>query len=175
MNLTLKLNINKRSISLIIVAIVVIISGLFAYIYTINQNPIPKTIKNQVAFKIIYPSTHLAQIDTSSYQYQSDNQILSFSASYANQTILFTEQRAPSSLGSDSQVYYPALGIHPYAQFKTSLGIVALTKFWQSGTLTPIGQSAIMAARGTMLTTHTDKSLSNQQWKDLFDSLKITR
>lgn len=95
--------------------------------------------------------------------------------SFAGTNLVVSQQPAPESLGLNDQPYYPAIGIHPYAQFKTSLGTVALTKFWQSATLTPTGQSAILASQGTMLVAHSENSLTNQQWKSLFDSLKITK
>jgi hypothetical protein len=65
--------------------------------------------------------------------------------------------------------------IHPYAQFKSNLGQVALTKFWQSGNLKPEGQSAVLASNGTFLIAHSERNLTNTQWKGLFESLKITR
>jgi hypothetical protein len=67
------------------------------------------------------------------------------------------------------------LGIHPYAQFKSNLGQVALTKFWQSGNLKPVGQSAVLAGSGTFLIAHSEKNLANNQWKELFNSIKITK
>lgn len=156
----------------------VVLSGAIGFgIYLIKgkRNPLPASIKARVNFQVAYPAVHQAPIDASTYQYQSDQHVLSFKANFAGANLVFSEQPAPKNLGSDTEAYYPALGIHPYAQFKTSLGLVALTKFWESGTLLPTGQSAILASHDTMILAHSDHDLTNQQWKSLFESLKITK
>jgi hypothetical protein len=171
MHLKFNFRISKKNLA----AVLVVLSLVGIGIYT-NQNsktPVPDNIKNQASFKVIYPSSHVAQIDTSSFLYQEKEKALSFSANFAGTKIVFTEQNAPESLGSDTQAYYPALGIHPYAQFKTKLGQVALTKFWQSATLKPQGQSAVLASSNTFLIAHASKDLTNQQWKELFETVKI--
>ena len=149
--------------------------AVLIYLSQITPNPLPKTIKNQITFKVIYPVSELVKIDATSYQYDADQRILNFTVNFDGHGVSFNEQLAPESLGSDSQPYFQAIGIHPYAQFKVSLGQVALTKFWQSGTLIPTGQSALLSSSGTLVTAHYEKSLSNQQWKTLFESLKITQ
>ncbi|HSX45803.1 MAG TPA: hypothetical protein VLG27_02230 [Candidatus Saccharimonadia bacterium] len=156
-------------------AIILLIgAGGAFYITHSYKNPLPANIKSQVSYKAIYPSK-TKQIDPASYDYRPDQKTLTFIANVAGNNIVFTEQPAPESLGSAGQIYYPALGIHPYAQFATKLGPVALARFWQSGSLKPAGQSGILASGGTFLTAHSDKNLTNTEWKDLFDSLKITK
>jgi hypothetical protein len=58
------------------------------------------------------------------------------------------------------------LGIHPYAQFKTKLGQVALTNSGNPEILKPVGQSAVLASGGTFLIAHSEKNLTNNQWKN---------
>ncbi len=154
---------------------VLVVAGTTFYIANTNKNPLPTSIKNQVSFKIVYPAASLAKIDINSYDYQAGNKVLTYKVDFAGSSIIITQQPAPDKLGVDTQAYYPAIGIHPYAQFNTKLGTVALTKFWQSSTLKPTGQSAILATNGTMVLAHSDKDLTDQQWKSLFDSLKITK
>ncbi len=174
MKLKASLNFNRKFITAF--AIVIIgVGGFVSYMTLAHKNPLPATIKNQISFKVVYPSHSPAKIDTSSYNYQSGQNALTFNTTFANTKVVFTEQPAPSTLGSGSDVYYQAIGLHPYAQFKTSLGTVALAKFWESETLKPQGQSAILATKGTLVIAHSDQDLTNQQWKSLFDSLTSTR
>jgi hypothetical protein len=151
--------------------------GLAAGIYfrQSSKNPLPSDVKNHVKFKIIYPSSNSARIDKSSFVYQPKQGVLTYNVNFAGTNISYSEQAAPNTLGSDTQVYYPSLGIHPYAQFYSNLGQVALTKFWQSGNLKSVGQSAVIASHGTFLIAHSEKNLTNAQWKNLFQSLKITK
>ena len=153
----------------------VILIGVLIYLSTIVSNPLPGPMRSQINFRVIIPVSSSVKLNSTSYSYDLDNKILSFTGSFQNNLFTFTEQTSPEAVGTDSQPYYPALGIHSYAQFKIDLGTVALTKFWQSGTLIPNGQSGILSSKGTLLTIHTDKSLSNQQWKNLFNTTKIVR
>jgi hypothetical protein len=169
----LKIRIPKKALVLLLVLITAVLGGVY-YSKQTNKNPLPENIRGVVSYKVIYPS-NAKQIDPKSFNYQTDKKTLSFKVNTVASNVVFTEQKAPDALGSDTQAYYPALGIHPYAQFKTKLGQVALTKFWQSGNLKPVGQSAVLASNGTFLIAHTEKNLTNDQWKNLFHSLKITK
>jgi hypothetical protein len=175
MRLKLSLHISKKTVILALAILVLAGSGIVFYVNQNKKTPLPSDLKDHVKFKAIYPMSKNSQVDTKSFVYQSKNKILSFDVHFASTKIVFTEQQAPESLGSDTQAYYPALGIHPYAQFKTSLGQVALTKFWQSGNLKPVGQSAVLASNNTFLIAHSEKNLTNAQWKDLFESLKTSK
>ncbi|HEX4774700.1 MAG TPA: hypothetical protein VH234_04235 [Candidatus Saccharimonadales bacterium] len=170
-----EIKLSKKWVSAALILIVTIgATASILYVKAAPKNPLPSNIKTQLAYQAIYPSK-TSQIDSTSYNYQVDRKTLSFNVKAYNNQIVFTEEPAPDNLGSDGQIYYPAIGIHPYAQFQTKLGPVALAKFWQSSSLTPIGQSGILASQGTLLIAHSDNNLTNAEWKTLFDSLKITR
>jgi hypothetical protein len=169
----LNIRIPKKALTLLLVLTIAVSVGVY-YSKQYNKNPLPENIRGVVSYKVVYPS-NTKQIDSKSFNYQTDKKTLSFKVNTGASNVVFTEQQAPNALGSDTQAYYPALGIHPYAQFKTKLGQVALTKFWQSGNLKPVGQSAVLASNGTFLIAHTEKNLTNDQWKNLFQSLKITK
>jgi hypothetical protein len=149
--------------------------GLLFFFFPRNKDPLPTDIKAQVSFKVIYPSSKSGQLGAGGYQYQAGQKALTFSLNKSGTHIIFSEQSAPNSVGTGSQVYYQALGLHPYAQFVSKLGPVALAKFYNPGTLSFLGQTGVLAAGGTLVTAHPDKDLTNAQWKDLFDSLKITK
>lgn len=166
---------NRKKIIQSLFLIIVIGLATFGYLSQQPASPLPSKIKQVVNFKVIYPFTKLVKVDGNSYQYISDKNVLIFTATYNNHYLAFSEQPTPESLGSESQPYYQALGIHPYAQFEIAIGQVALTKFWQSDNLLPAGQSGILSSKGTFLTVRSNDSLSNQDWKNIFTSLKVTR
>ena len=149
-------------------------AGAIAYMFQGNANPLPASMKALVSYHVLYPA-ETAQILPKSYNYQADQKALTFTVKTPKTSVIFTQQPAPDTLGKGSQVYYPALGLHPYAQFQSKLGPVALVKFWQSGSLAPVGQAGILATDGTILVAHAEKNLTNAEWKGLFDSLKITK
>jgi hypothetical protein len=174
MRLNLSLNVTRKVAVISVAAAVVAAAGAIVLVKLDSKSPVPTSIARQLSYKTIYPAK-VSQIDPASYNYQADQKTLSFTVAADNTKVAFTEQAAPDSLGTDGQAYYPALGLHPYAQFKTKLGPVALAKFWQSGSLKPVGESAILASGGTFLIAHSEKSLTNAEWKNLFDSLKISK
>jgi hypothetical protein len=165
---------HKKLASIILLALILLGAGLLAYNQSSNKNPLPDNIKHQITYKVLYPTPKAGEL-SSSYSYQAEQKTLSFLLKKFGSKISITEQPAPDSLGSGNQIYFQALGIHPYAQFVSKLGPVALTKFWESNTLDPKGQSGILVSKGTLLIAHPDKALTNDQWKQLFNSLKIAK
>jgi hypothetical protein len=163
-----------KPVFLIIPAVLVMaVLGAFLVPKLTKSSPIPADIAKQVSYRVIYPSkTH--QIAPASFDYEPDQKTLSFIVNHNHKNVVFTEQPAPDTLAANGQVYYPALGLHPYAQFQTNLGPVALAKFWKSGSLDPVGQSGVLATNGVLLVAHTDKNMTNTEWKDLFNSLQLS-
>lgn len=178
-DMQLKTSPRSKKVYLAIIAFIVLttLSSYAIHNRATAKNPFPLAIRNQVTFKIIYPSPaqSAAQIDRTSYDYLAEQKVLTYKLNFSGLELIVSQQPAPISLGTDDQAYYPALGIHPYAQFKTKLGQVALTKFWESSTLKPNGQSGILLTKGTLVTVHTADTLTNEQWKSLFDTLKIAK
>jgi hypothetical protein len=175
MPLKISFHIPKKKLVLIACALIVAVAALIFYSLHATKTPLPANLKDHVAFRVIYPTTTKASIDKNSFVYQSGQKVLTYNSQYLGKKVVFSEQRAPEALGVSTQPYYPALGLHPYAQFKTKLGEVALTKFWQAGSFKPSGQSAVLSSNGTLLIAHSEKSFTNNEWKNLFESLKITK
>jgi uncharacterized protein YpmS len=74
MHLKVSLNISKK-VALILLAILILAGAeTVFYIRQSNKNPLPSNIKNQVSYKVIYPS-ETKKINTSSYNYQKDKKI----------------------------------------------------------------------------------------------------
>jgi uncharacterized protein YxeA len=175
MQLKINLHVQKKILAVIIVLLLCAAGCVYFYLKQNSKSPLPDDLKTHVSFKVIYPSSHKAQIDKNSFVYQAKQKVLTFNVHFESSKVEYSEQEAPAALGSDTQAYYPALGIHPYAQFKSNLGQIALTKFWQSGNLKPVGQSAVLAGEGTFLIAHSEKNLTNNQWKELFKTVKVTK
>ncbi len=165
---------NKKPVSIASLTLLLIVGGILIFSLTNNKNPLPRDIKNQISYKAVYPTAKTGTVK-SGYQYQANQKTLSFTVKSPNTKLVFTEQPAPQALGSGNQIYYQALGLHPYAQFQSKLGPVALVKYYQSGNLAPFGQSAVLVAHGTLIFIHSEKNLTNDQWKDLINSLNITK
>lgn len=166
----------KYALIMFAIGLALIGASLALLFFNAQKVQIPKAITSQLNYKAIYPSSNGSAPVPTDYVYKADENSLTFSTtSPSGVKITIVEQPAPDSLGSDGQVYYPALGIHPYAQFQSKIGPVALTKFWLTGSLEPLGQTAILAAQGTMLVARPEKNLTNAEWKDFFDTLRIAK
>jgi hypothetical protein len=164
----------SKKVSLGLILLLLLASSLVLFVRTKGHNPVPENIKKQLSYKVIYPAK-TEQLDPTSYSYNSDGKVLSYKINHNDAVVVVTEQPAPESLGASTQAYYPALGVHPYAQFQTNLGVVALTKFYHTGSLKPFGQTGFLASHGTLLIAHSEKDLTNAEWKTLFESLKVAK
>jgi len=163
----------QLAVGFIFLSLSIVVAVLYFY-WRANKNPLPAHIRSQVSYRVAYPEGATTAVDTSKITYQPEDKVLTFNVKAFDTTIVLTEQPAPSALGQGQQVYFQALGIHPYAQFASKLGPVALTKLWQQGTLDIGGQTAILASSaGTMVLARPDKDLSNEQWLTFFNSLKL--
>lgn len=162
----------KVLIGVCLVALFLVSAELLFFKFHLS-NPLPDDIKQQITYKAVYPSAKTGSLNQPGYQYQAGQKTLTFTVHSAEADLAFTEQPAPSNLGSGNQIYFPAIGLHPYAQFQSKLGPVALAKFYQSGDLKPTGQSAVLVSQGTLVIIHSGKDLTNEQWKNLANSLNI--
>ncbi len=161
----------------LIVFLVVTAAALVLYILAASSgSPIPKTVSQQANFKTVYPSDDkIVQGGKSGYQFQSEQKAIVFKVNYQGAMMSVTEQTAPPNLASDTGVYFSALGLHPVAQFDSKLGPVAILNFYKNKTLEPAGQSGLLVANKTMVIANpidAKTRLSNEQWKNFFDSLK---
>jgi hypothetical protein len=143
------------------------------YIFVQRQNnPIPADIRKQISYKPVYPMGAIGA-SVKKYDYQPNDKALVFNISYAGKSINVAEEPAPSTVGSGPQVSYQALGLHPYAQIASKLGPVALVKFYKPSSLQQIGEAGVLATNGTLVIAHSPAHLTNEQWKQLFDSMKV--
>ncbi|HXH27155.1 MAG TPA: hypothetical protein VNG90_04620 [Candidatus Acidoferrum sp.] len=131
---------------------------------------IPKGIKQQVSFTILYPIDRAISLDN--WKYLSSQHGLSFIAHDDNFSVTFTEQAVPLAFQNDMAAYNRFIGgLRPSANFKTSLGTVSLVTFVTAHDFQVAGQAGILNADGTLLLAHPDRTLSDDEWRSVFDAL----
>ena len=166
---------NSEKIRLLAILILVLAGlGLLIYNRASSDNPVPTDIKKQLSFRTIYPQSPEIKVDTSSFNYQTDQKTLTFTVEYKGNDIVLTERQAPNGLTEAQN--YQSIGVHPYSQIQTRLGLVALTRAYiVEKTYEKQGQLAVLAAKGTLLiaTRTGDKELSDNDWLNLFNSMKV--
>lgn len=135
------------------------------------QSPVPAHIKQQVGFSILYPAG--SPIDPTSWRYLPSQSTISFTAHKDGFSVIFTEQEVPLAFQDDTAAYDRFIGsLHPFANFQTNLGNVSLIDFVTATDFQPAGQAGILNAKGTLLLVHPDRELSEDEWRDLFRSIR---
>lgn len=173
-----------------ILAALAVLAGIFAVWYVIGHrshpNPIPESVKSQVQFQTIYPTT--GEVNDQSFNYVAEQGVLYYKTAYQGKDLVISEQSAPP-LKNGIADYASLLGLKPTSQFDTKNGHVYVVNVYteehpvinngqgpQPVVSDPIGQSAILIDKGTMFIARlNDKSqLSADQWKAFFNSLKLS-
>ena len=156
-------------LSWIIIVIVVI---LVIRLWPQGPSPVPKAIKIQANFAIIYPRGY--SIDTASWKYLSAEQSIQFTAQKDNYKIVFTEEKTPLEYQDDVAAYNRFIGsLRPRANFNVSLGGVAISNFVTAGDYQVVGETGILNAKGTLVLAHPDTQISDAQWRSLFEALTV--
>lgn len=177
MEINIKFNLSRTAKRKVIFALILLALGLAGWWLIQNRggSTIPGEIKSQLSFRSVYAP---ADWQPQTFNYVDQQKTLSFKFKFEGSDMVATEQPAPDSLVSGSQVYFQGLGIRPTAQFATRAGQVAIANFYQTGTLEASGQAGILLADKTMVIiqpTDPQKKMTNDQWKRLFDGLKLSR
>jgi hypothetical protein len=63
--------------------------------------------------------------------------------------------------------------LRPSASFSVPLGTVSLSNFVTSGDFQVIGVTGILKVKSTSLLARPDTPLTDDQWRSLFESLKV--
>jgi len=137
-----------------------------------SSSLVPPDIKKQLSFNAIYPGSSTdTQISPASFSYQPSQNSLAISLKYQGQSIILSEQKAPDSVLANTDAANQQLGVHPYAQFQSRLGLVSLTKLFQGKTYSAQGQLGVLVAKGTLILAHSATNLSTNQWEGFFNNL----
>ena len=157
------------SVGLVIVGVIVI-AGLSVW-QNATKPVLPDAVARQLSFGVYFPTTKLqdVSIDKRTISYQTSGGRLSYRAQLADGTTIDVNQQAtPESFIDIPQTYEKLVtSLQPYSNFESINGRVSLTRPAElKGS-----QSAVMNAKGTLLFARPSKSLTNDQWRQLFNGL----
>lgn len=165
------MKINKYKLILIFV-IILISTALIVFKVIENRSVVPVKYAKQISFVVYWPKDHLSQPDKNSIKYAKDNsgaQVLSFYDYVNSARVTFVEQATPSSFNDipDSFTRY-INSLNNYQTLSTTYGSVYLTvppKFNLN--------TAILNNRGTLLFASSERHLSDDTWRLIFNNLLI--
>ena len=153
-------------------ALVILTVTLVIKFWPQGPSPVPQTIRSEASFKIIYPNGY--SIDQKSWKYINNTQTVQFIAKKDAYTVVFTEQPTPLAYQNDQGAYDRFIGsLRPNANFNVPLGTVSLSNFVTSGDFQVVGVTGILKVKDTLLLAHPDTQLTDDQWRSLFESLKV--
>jgi hypothetical protein len=121
---------------------------------------------------VLYPDSQSpATVKTGSIKYDAGTQVLTYIIADAGVPITISEQSTPQAFIDIPQSYATLINsLNNYASFDSLQGTVALTYPKELNGQ----QSAVMNTKGTLMFAHpTNGSLSENQWKNLFNSLEV--
>lgn len=149
----------------------VIVVLLLVHFWPGPPNPIPPEIRKQAKFTILYPQGY--SIATSSWKYLTDTDSVQFTAVKSGVHTVFTEEVTPLEYQDDAAAYNRFIGsLRPIANFNVALGIVTVANFVTAGDFQIVGKTGILNTHGTLVLAHPDTEIADEQWRDLFESLK---
>jgi hypothetical protein len=136
-------------------------------------NPVPKSVQSQAGFSIIYPVNYSKK--TNGWQYRPSDKSVYYKVTTPDYSVVVTEEKVPLAYQDDQSAFDRFIGsLRPTSTFNSSLGSVSIVNFVTAGDYQNVGQSAILKAKGTLMIVHPSHNLSDDQWSDLFKSLKLS-
>ena len=163
---------HKRFLIISLVTLIAILVVILRPVLFPATSPVPANIKSQLSFPVLYPKNDT--VNSSSWKYLSDEKDLTFTVKHGDFTVVFTEQEVPLAYQNDQAAYDRFIGtLRPSATFNTPLGSVSLASFVTAGDFQYEGKSAILKSHNTLLIAHPSRALSDDEWRSLFDSLKV--
>jgi len=166
-------------------AAVFVIGGLFAialvvfgglWIYQNAHKPlISKDITSQVNYTLYVPPPRGANkflLDKTTIEYDKTERKVAMTARSADNKITFTVQPQPDAFTDVPGFYAKLLNtLNPYKELSTSIGTVTLTRPQELNG----GQTAVVNPNGTLIFAHPDKDISDQDWQEFFNNLKVIK
>lgn len=148
--------------------------GIVVGLILLRASPaIPPEIKKQLNFVILYPENNNPVIvNRNTFKYDSQTKVLSFmSVCYGAQGTI-TEQVTPDSF-VDIPGYYDKVleQMNSYSSFDTVIGTAYLT---HPSSLNG-DQVVVMNTKGTLMFVHSTKEVSQDNWRQFFNSLEIIK
>jgi hypothetical protein len=164
----------KRPIQIISPIVFIVLFITLWWLFYPVYDPVPTPIRHQINFTVLYPSGY--NINSSSWQYTSSQGLLAYTVQVAGITVNFTEQTTPLPYQNDIGAYDRFIGsLKPFANFSTPFGTASIVDFVTATDFQIEGETGILNAKGTFLLVHPNSDLSNNQWSNLFDTLKASQ
>lgn len=130
-------------------------------------------VKKNIPFTVLVPSDEsLITLDKTSVKYDSTTKLLTYSGliNTNGAKLIFSQQPTPESFVDIPQAYEKLItSINQYSAFDSVQGKVYLTK----PTELKGGTSAVMNTKGVLMFIKPTKDITEDEWKKLFNSLKI--
>ena len=165
--------ITVRGLVLFVLSLALIgVLGIVARNSLASDDTLPPAIAQQVTHPVFMPGDDTtATVERPSINFQADADLLSYTATLMSGAKIFVNQQpTPESFIDIPQAYDKLLGsLQPYANFESLNGKVTLTKPKElQGE-----QSAVMNTKGTLMFIRSDTEISQDDWRKLFNNLKI--
>lgn len=136
--------------------------------------PIPGDIQNKLEFKPYLTDTKKGlTVDKSSYKYDQGKKTLSYIIhSYEYGNLIVSEQPTPQQFIDIPDVYNKVIdGLNRYSVFQNQLGTVYLTRPSDQKS----GQTAVLNSSGVLMFVRSDKNLSDDQWRSIFNQINLEK
>lgn|GEM_PF-1131525 len=169
--------VKRRRLTPIRVTIVVVCLGLLGTIAALTlkptHRPIPSNITKKISFTIFYPTLTISQINVqpSTLNYNSANQGFSYEVLLNSKKVVISEQATPDIFSQNGVYSFKLDQAHEYDSFNTSAGEVALTKPDELSGQTVAWDNT----KGTLILAHAFQTLSESEWKLLFNNIQIVK
>jgi hypothetical protein len=147
---------------------VVVIGVAIVVFWPRAHSIIPAAIARQTNFVLFYPREEPdIKIQTSSIKYSTSIKQFSFIVNYQGRSITFAEQTTPEQF-TDIPAYKDAFltKLGSYETFENSIGRVDLTRPKETK-----NQVAVMISKGTLVFAQTNRDMTEDQWRELFNKI----
>lgn len=147
--------------------------GVIMAVHYKDSPGVSRKIIKDANFSIYYPKDKKGPwvADESTIVMNTEDQLLSFSVRRGNNKVSMSEQPTPDSFSDAPQIYQKLLDqLHQYAEIDTVVGKVTLTHPEELKG----GQSAVVnTSKGTLMFAHPEHDLTDLQWKEYFNTLRV--
>lgn len=167
---------NMKQILIGISVAIAVLAGVFgALIYADHQRPVSSGVLKDATFTVYLPAENdeTWSVDRSTVQLSKETQVLTMTMRSESATVVITQQATPDPF-RDIPNYYEKLldKLHQYAEIQTAVGKVVLTRPDELKG----GQSAVInTSKGTLMFAHPGRDMSESEWKQYFDALRVAR
>ncbi len=168
-------HIRLKTTVIVVIGVVILSASGVLLVHQLTPKPYLKPeIAKQISYGAFFPSgVGQAQVDRKSVTYNSANQVLTYSVKTTSGTVVsINEQPTPPSFVDVPEAFAKLVSsLNPYSSFDSLNGTVHLTMPPQLAG----SQSAVLNTKGTLLFVRPASNLSEDAWRQLFNSLQIVR